>query len=955
MNIAKTRRLGLACACETRFDDLTRQLYATDASIYQVAPLGVAFPRSSQEAAELIRAALNENTVLIPRGAGTGLAGGALGEGLVVDMARHNRQIREFNPEARTVRVGAGVVLDQLNAYLQPHGLCFGPDVATSSRATLGGMIANNSSGARTPLYGVTGDHVRSLEVVLSSGEVLEIGEDKPGLLDLKERIDGLLDDVLPLIESQLHRDVIKRWPGYGLDRYLQHGRKNLAHIFGGSEGTLGAVFSAELYLTPLPSEKALGLIFFDSVEEAMQATVELLDLEAAAIEHVDDVLFDQTRGQRAFQPARDLLKLDTQPCKSILIVEFYEHIQAKMAALEQKHLGQRSMVIDNPQDMQTVWHLRKQGLSLLTSRKGDAKPIAGIEDVAVPPSRLPEYVKGLYALMEPLGIEASFYGHAASGLLHVRPVLDLHRGEDIAKFRSLADGVADLTKTFKGALAAEHGVGMARTEYMEEQLGPELLGAMRNIKALLDPKNCLNPGKIFSDGRFHIDNNLRMGDGYRLDPPFEPVLAFAYRDKSFVGNLEQCNGNGACRKLTPAMCPTYIATGDDLMSPRGRANVIRAVLDGRLGDKDPLKAPELAEALDYCLSCKACKTECPSNVDIALMKAELQYAAQCKYGVSLAARMMSRVDLLGRVASKAPQLANRMQEWRLPRKILQQVAGITMRRPLPAFDSIRFSAYWDQYERQPRATRTGLHCSDVKRGQVILWDDTFVEHYDHQIGAAALQVLEAAGFEVLRVTDHDCCGRPAFSMGRLDVARKMGAKNLARLQAMPELPVIFLEPSSYSMFQQDYIELGLPGAEDIAKSCTLFEHFMDALLAEEPEALAFDDHHSKTAVHVHCHAKSLSDVGPMLRLARRIPNNTVEYLDVGCCGMAGSFGAMEQKYDLSVQVAQPLVGKIEGLEPDVCVVASGTSCRHQITHLTDARPLHMAELMAKRIAKAHP
>ena len=413
-------------SCEVRRDGHTRALYATDASIYQITPKAVAFPKTAAEAAAVIRMAAEENMPVIPRGGGSGLSGGALGDGLVVDFARYNQEIRSLNVDARTVRVGAGVVLDQLNAFLRPHGLCFGPDVATSSRATLGGMIGNNSSGAHVPIYGTTIDHVRALEVVCASGDVLEVGKDQPGLADERRAIDAVLAEVEDTVRSRFHDGIIKRWPGYGLDRYLKR-PGDLTQLLGGSEGTLAGIFSAELGLVPLPGERGTGLLFFASVEEAMQATVELLDLGAAAIEHIDDVLFDQTRGQRAFQFARDLLELDGKPCKSILLIEFYGDVEDKLRALEAKKLGLRCHICKDNAEMDAVWGLRKSGLSLLTGCAGDAKPTAGIEDVAVPPAKLPEYVRGLRGLMEPLGLEASYYGHAASGLLHVRPVVDLH------------------------------------------------------------------------------------------------------------------------------------------------------------------------------------------------------------------------------------------------------------------------------------------------------------------------------------------------------------------------------------------------------------------------------------------------------------------------------------------------------------------------------------------------
>jgi FAD/FMN-containing dehydrogenase/Fe-S oxidoreductase len=930
--------LKKATACELRFDDHSRQLYATDASIYQIVPQGVAFPRSIEEVSTLLPALIQEGIPVTPRGAGTGLAGGAIGDGVIVDLARYNQAITDLNVEARTVRVGAGVVLDELNTFLKPHGLAFGPDVATSSRATLGGMIGNNSSGARVPLYGTTIDHVRSLDVILPDGTFKTIGLKNQGEFS---EIDALIRAHQGEIESRFHAGIIKRWPGYGLDRYLRSGG-NFAKVFGGAEGTLAAVFSAELDLVPLPAEKGIGLLFFDTVNEAMQATVELMELKPAAVEHIDDVLFDQTRGQLQFKAARDFLELDDKPCTSILLVEFYGDVEEKLALLEKKKLGKRKRMCRDATDQVHILNLRKSGLSLLTGCKGDAKPTAGIEDVAVPPEKLPEYVAGLQSLMKPLGLKGSFYGHAASGLLHVRPVVDMHKAEDIKKFRSLAEGVSALTLQFKGALAAEHGVGIARTEFMDEHIGPELLDVMRTIKAHFDPKSLMNPGKVFPDGRYKIDTNLRQGDGSKMDKlPFEPVLKFAAKDGSFVGNLEQCNGCGGCRKSTPTMCPTFVATGEDVMATRGRANTIRAVLEGRVdADVDPLLSPSLEKALENCLSCKACTTECPSNVNMALLKAELLYAKIRKYGVPLSARMVSRVDILGELASLTPRLANATMKWGWFRALLKRFAGFATERPLPPYAMQRFDTW---FHRRQAPSVIG------ERGTVYLWDDCFVRHNEPNIGKAAVKVLEAAGFTVNLITQRACCGRPAFSTGRLDVAASFGKKNI-RILAGSEAPIIFLEPSCYSMFAEDYRELGLEGAENLARRSYLFEDFIENLLSHDSKAIRFSGGPAKTAIHGHCHAKSLTGTAKMVKVARAIPGNEVALLNTGCCGMAGAFGSMDAKYALSLEVARPLVEQVDQLDDDTLLVASGTSCRHQIDHLAEKVPLHMAELLARFI-----
>ncbi|MBP8131458.1 MAG: FAD-binding protein [Candidatus Hydrogenedentes bacterium] len=938
MNASEKKALE-SLSCEVRTDGLTRQIYATDASLYQVVPEAVAFPKSAREAAEAIQAAVAANLAVTPRGAGTGLAGAAVGGGLVLELARHNRQILEFNKDARTIRVGAGVVLDQLNAYLQPHGLCFGPDVATSSRATIGGMIANNSSGARAPIYGVTIDHVRSLEVALADGRVVEVGAEKDGFREHLDAIDALIAPFSDEIRARFHERIVKRWPGYAVDRYLRHPR-DMSKLLGGSEGTLAAIFSAELNLVPIPKKKGLGLLFFASVEEAMQATVRLLELQPAGIEHIDDVLFDQTRGQLQFKAARELLELDAKPCKAILLVEFYEDDQDKLHALTGMNLGLRSYICKNAGEMAHVWNMRKAGLSLLSGCAGAAKPATGVEDVAVPTGKLPDFVAGVRELLGPLGLEASYYGHAAAGLLHIRPVVDLHKAEDIAKFRLVAEGISKLTRQFNGSIAAEHGVGIARAEFLEEQIGAGLIGLMRRIKALFDPKNVMNPGKIFPDGA-RIDRDLRQGPEVRIDVPFVPVLAFAAKDKSFAGNLEQCNGCGGCRKDTPTMCPTFIAMGEEIMSTRGRANAIRAVLEHRLDTHaHPLDSAALEEALCYCLSCKACAAECPSNVNMPLLKAELVHARQEKNGLSLAERLFSRVDQLGRLGTMLPSLANASLQWRWLRKLMEATIGIDARRPLPPYADEPFDRWF---------TKRPIPVAG-KRGRVILWNDCFCNYHEPNIGQAAVRVLEAAGCDVVVPLGHGCCGRPAFSMGRIDLAASFGRENLKRLRASGDA-IVFLEASCFSMFVEDYRELRLDGAEDVAQRCFLFEQFVENLFAKEPDVLKFRDAPCVTAIHAHCHAKSLTDTAVMPRLARRIPGNDVTLLDTGCCGMAGAYGAQKGKYDVSVKVAEPLITLLNALPENARVVASGTSCRHQVGHLTPRKPLHMAELLALALA----
>ncbi len=941
MSDSVQERLTRSTDCEIRFDHLTRLLYACDASIYQIMPLGVAFPRTAAQAASLMRAAADAGVSVIPRGAGTGLAGATVGEGLVVDFSRYNRRISEFDRDKGSIRVDPGVVLDQLNAYLKPHGLWFGPDVATSARATLGGMIANNSSGAHAPVYGTTDDHVLALDVVLADGTTATIGMGGNGLPEHRAAVDRIIDRCARQIEERFPPVLCKRWPGYGFDRYLRD-RGNLTHLVSASEGTLALITSAVLKVVPIPGRKRMGLIFFDLVEEALAATVELVDLKPAAIEHIDRLLFDQTKGQLAFRAARALLRLDEDPCEAILFVEFFGEDADKLSELEKRKLGRRILICKDASEQELAISVRKQGLSLLGACKGPAKPVPGIEDACVVPARLPDYVRGMKAIFDRLGLQGSFYGHAASGLLHIRAKIDLHKAEDIARYRQVAQDVSDLVQEFGGSLAAEHGVGFARAEYMPDHLGPELTEATREIKRLFDPRGLLNPGKVLPDGVHRIDTHLRYGAGHQIELPFEPVFGFIERDGSFVGNLEQCNGVGLCRKDAPTMCPTFLATGDELMVTRGRANIIRAALEHRTENGDPLDSPELDAALSNCLSCKACKTECPANVDLALLKAEMNHARHERDGIPLVDRLISNAELLGRLnAGLLAPITNTILRMRLTRWLMEKTLGFAADRTMPPYTRRRF----DKWFARRTDVRKGV------RGRVILWDDCWVRYNEPNIGQAAVKVLETAGFDVMLPDGRKCCGRPACSRGVLNQVRNLANHNIDmyRTRGGSE-PIIFLEPSCYTMFIDEYRQLRIPGAAEVAARCVLFEQFMFELLQRKPNAIPFKKGDLKIGIHAHCHAKALTDVSIMPKLAEKIPGAAARLLDTGCCGMAGAFGMLKSKQELSRKVAQNLLDKTNAMEPGATLVASGTSCRHQINHFTDRHPLHMAELLASAI-----
>jgi len=924
--------------CEVAFDNLTRQLYATDASPYRMEPQAVAFPRTPAQAANVIKTAARAGMAVTPRGAGTGLSGGAIGDGLVIDFAKHNRRITKLDLEREMVHVGPGVVLDQLNNVLRAHGYGFGPDVATSSRATLGGMLANDSSGSHTPVYGTTGQHVQALELILSDGSYVKLDRaDRHALQKQRNLVEDLLELNSQTIAERFPPGLLKRWPGYALARAAADPH-NLLHILTGSEGTLAAIVGAELNIVRLPAERGVGLVFFASVTEAMQAALELTELAPAAVEHIDRPLFEQTRGQKEFKAARDLLQLDAHPCEAILLVEFFEHAKEKLALLARRNLGLRHRILKTPAEAALVWGLRKAGLSLLTSCRGSAKPACFIEDAAVRPRDLPAYVAGLQQLMARQQVTASYYGHAAAGLLHVRPVLDMQSARDLEKYRAIANEVSALVAQFKGSLAGEHGVGMARTEFLPAQVGSELYGIMRQIKQSFDPENVFNPGKIIGDDRYKIDTHLRFGADYALKLPFEPRLAFAERDDSFTGNLEQCNGCGGCLKAGPTMCPTYQVTGEESMSTRGRANLIRTALERRGETNDPLFSVELEVALSNCLACRACTTECPSNVNMALLKAELLHARIRRRGLTVRERLLSSLDLVGKLGCALPGVVNGLSRVSAVRHLINQFLGLAPERPLPVYTAQRFDRW---FARQPAAVT-------APRGAVILWDDTFVRYHEPEIGRAAVTVLQAAGYEVRLPRRRKCCGRPAFSQGNLAEAARLGRHNLAVLAATdPGLPILFIEPSCYSMFLQDYGELNLPGATEIAARCLQFETFVARLLEREPDALRFNQEPQHLTIHAHCHAKSLASPVYLRGLLERLPQREVTLLESGCCGMAGAFGALASKYELSVKIAGPLMEQIRHQPYGNIVVASGTSCRQQIQHLATVRTLHLAEVLA--------
>ncbi|MGD2062639.1 MAG: FAD-linked oxidase C-terminal domain-containing protein [Nitrospirota bacterium] len=917
---------------EVRCDDATRWLYASDASIYEIPPLAVVFPAHRAAVATAVEVCAAHGLSVHPRGAGTGLAGGCLGDGVVLDLSRHLTAVGPVDSESATVEVEPGVVLDRLNQAAAVRGLMFGPDPATASRCTLGGMIGTNASGAHSLLYGKTSDNVAAVSAVTADGREITV----PG---------STLDDRVATAVAAHATEIRHRFPtlqrrvaGYDLLGLVTNPAAGITPLLVGSEGTLAVTVSATLRLVSRPARRAIAVVCFDHPVEAMTAAVAALKLRPAAVEHIDRILLDQTVDKPGYAPLLSFLAGEVPA--SLLCIEFFgaddEEVDERMAALQAAFPGRRVLPLRGATEQANLWALRRAGLGLLMSKKGGAKPVAFMEDTAVPPEHLADYYAGVREILARRGLEASFYGHAGVGLLHLRPVLDLHRRADVAMMREVASEVVDLVGRFRGAVSGEHGDGLARSEWLERMYGPEIMAAFREVKALFDPRELLNPGKICGEPPPPMDERLRY------DPTYSPILPDApvqfQRDGDWLGAIEQCNGCGGCRKATGTMCPTFMATGDELLSTRGRANLYRAAAAGRL--VDGLENDALELALATCLACKGCAAECPSGVDMALLKAAALHHRHRRSGTPLALRLLARPDRLGRWLAPVAPLANRLASNWLGRAIASR-AGLDPRRALPPVSRHSFRHWF----RRRGARSTG------SRGEVLLWGDCFMEHFEPEIGRAAVAVLEAAGYGV-RLIEHRCCGRPAYSQGLIDEVRDLAVHNVDALlpHVREGVPIICLEPSCSSMIGGDYREL-LTGADvaRVAGEVASLEGFLARLLAADPDALPLRRHPTPILLHPHCHSRATEGAEPALAVLRRL--GTVADLDAGCCGMAGTFGYQKAHYDLSMQVGSRLAVRLEKEPHDRPVVASGTSCRHQIRQLTGRDARHIAALLADAIA----
>jgi FAD/FMN-containing dehydrogenase/Fe-S oxidoreductase len=947
------RALSTEITGEVRFDTVSRALYATDASVYQIEPIGVVIPRSRSDLIRIVGICAEFRCPITMRGGGTSQAGQAIGPGLVVDTSKYLTTLLDLNVAERWAHVEPGLVLDELNAQLRPHGLRFAPDVSTASRATIGGMMANNSSGARSVIYGKTIDHVLEQEVVLSNGSVVHVGPIDAAELTRKRAettLEGACYRVVSDLVSQ-HRDeidrrfprVLRRVGGYNLDEFVKDDRPfNLAKLMVGSEGTLGVVLSAKIKLVPLPAAKAVLAIQFASLLESLTATPLILRHGPSAVEVMDKSILDYTRQSAALEALRRSF-IDGDPA-ALLCVEFYadraEELPPRLAALErdlrEHRLGYAYHHALDLAGQARIWSLREAGLGLSMAMKDDAKSLSFVEDTAVAPERLRDYIERFLAIVKGHGTTAGVYAHASVGCLHVRPVINMKTEAGVQRFEAIANDISDLVLEFGGALSGEHGDGLVRSPFMAKMFGPEVYEAFRTIKRTFDPHGIFNPGKIVDAPP--LTANLRFGPAYSAR---EVTTYFEYPEGSFAGAVEMCSGLGACRKtLEGTMCPSYMATRDEQHTTRGRANVLRLTIAGRLGEAG-LGDKAVYDTLDLCLECRACKAECPVGVDVARFKSEFLADYWQRHGTPLHARALGNARAAAEWGSRLAPLSNWIVNSGLGRRVNERVLGIDRRRDLPTF-----------------AQRTLAHLAKGRlkaAHDVLLFNDTFTNHYDPEIGLAAIDVLSAAGLRP-SLAPNRCCGRPQISKGLLGEARAMAARNADLLYADAEAgrPLIFCEPSCLSAVREDAPAL-LRGearrkAEVVAKSSVLFEEF----LAARTPRLAFTKGPKTILLHGHCHQKSMALVAAAKALLAQIPETTVVDLDAGCCGMAGSFGYAREHYDVSRAIGERKLFPAVRQKPEgAVVVAAGTSCRHQIADFTGETAVHPAVLLAELVERA--
>jgi FAD/FMN-containing dehydrogenase/Fe-S oxidoreductase len=950
--------LSRTLAGEVQFDPMTRLLYSTDASNYQIEPIGVVFPRHADDVAAVHSVASRHGVPLLPRGGGSSLAGQTVGQAVVLDLSRHMRRVVGINGEARTVRVQPGMILGQLNAQLAPLGLMIGPDPASADRATVGGCLGNNATGMHSILYGMFGDYVRAVDVVLADGSRVTLGENSPAS-PLRQRLEARLRQILLDNADEIQRRYPQTWrtvAGYRLDRLDPHAL-NLAWLFAGSEGTLGTVVEMELALVPRPTMTRQAILHFSEIRAALESVPAILEVEPSAVELIDKLMLDMTRAHPEY--SRYLTFIEGDPA-AVLVVEFYgesdPELTAKMERLKERMAQQgfrgATVMCSSARLMADVLTVRKAGLGLLMSMRGEKKPVAFIEDAAVPVARLADYVSRVQEIVAHHGATMAMYAHASAGCLHIRPLLNMKTVEGLRQYRGIAQEVAELVISFGGTTSGEHGEGLSRGEFSKRLFGPQLTEAFRQVKATFDPQGLMNPGKVVDVGPMDDPRTLRYGPEYAVPYTLQHTRLNWSADGSFAAAVEMCNGAAVCHKEgTGVMCPSYMATRDEAHTTRGRANALRLAMSGQLGPKG-LADERVYEVLDLCLSCKACKAECPSLVDMARLKTEFAAAYYDVHGVPLRSWVFGHIHRMNQLGSLMPAVSNTVLRSSLARWAFARL-GVTTHRRLPLFAHQRFSVW---YHRQ-NCAKTKEDDNRIKAP--ILVSDTYTEYNYPYLGQAVLRVGEAAGFEVgvWGPRDLDCCGRPLISKGLLDDARWLAARNVRRMAPAVARGERFMliEPSCAAAFRDEYPDL-VPAelrhdAQRVAQAVITVEEWLaEAADAGLLEGVAFDPTPCTVILHGHCYQRALWGTGAAHRMFQLLPNCSVTELDDGCCGVAGSFGFEAEHYDLSVTIGEQRLLPAVRNAPDAIIAASGVSCREQIEHGTGRHALHPIEVLAAKL-----
>ena len=955
---------------EIRFDDTIRLIYATDASAYREKPLAVTYPKSKKDIKSLIRFAIENNTSIIPRTAGTSLAGQVVGGGIIADVSKYMTRILELNRKESWVRVEPGVILDELNKHLEQFGLFFGPETSTSNRCMMGGMVGNNACGAHSLIYGSTRDHTLELCTILSDGSdavfkslsVVEFNKKKEGDT-LEAIVYKKIDSILSNTENQTtirkefpNPKLERRNTGYALDILLEtapftNGRKefNYSKLLAGSEGTLAFTTEIKLNLVPLPTAyKALVCVHLNSVPDSLRANLIALKYKPTAVELMDKVILDLTKENREQEKNRFFVEGDPG---AILIVEFAEkditEIQRKSASM-QKEMEANGYGFHFPMitgsDIKKVWDLRKAGLGILNNMPGDAKPVPVIEDTAVNPEVLPDYIEEMEQVFTKYGKQCVYYAHIATGELHLRPILNLKDAGDVELFRKIAKDTAGIVKKYNGSLSGEHGDGRLRGEFIPFMLGQHNYELFKALKDTWDPNHIFNPGKIIDTPV--MNTSLRYHPGQETKK-IETYFDFS-KDMGILRAAEKCNGTATCRKtevIGGTMCPSYMATRDEDKSTRARANILREFLTN--SDKDnPFDHKEIYDVMDMCLSCKACKSECPSSVDVAKMKAEFLQHYYKSNGIPLRTKLIANITTINRLGSIAPGIYNFFNTNSFTSGIIAKILGFAPERKFPLLSKMPLEKWFARNQ----STYNGR---EYANGKVYLFNDEFTRFNDTDIGIKTIRLLTRLGYEVV-IPRHLESARSYLSKGLVAKAKKFARENVSLLKDVitSESPLIGIEPSAILSFRDEYPDLVgdelRKDAFSLAKNCLMVDEFLEKEMNKgNIKKEQFTKEKRNIKMHGHCHQKSLSSTAPTLSILSFPLNYSVEEIPSGCCGMAGSFGYEKEHYELSMKVGElVLFPAVRKSSLETIIAAPGTSCRHQIKDGTDRESFHPVEVL---------